>query len=174
MGFLEVIKNYKNIVEQIQEKDDILVIYTTRENILILMKKLKELGFDYLIDLCGVDYLNFSQKKKRFRFEIVYHLYSFSHNTLLRIKIGIPEEEPWQYSVSHIWKSAEGFERECYDMFGIKFIGHPNLKRVFMPDDWKGHPLRKDYPLVLDEEMEWETYKNLEKQHKNKKDGYSD
>jgi len=160
---LEIVERVKSLkeVKSLEKKEEAWVISTERELTLSLMKKLKELGFNYLIDLCGVDYLNYKPEKKPFRFEVVYHLYSFEHKILLRVKVGVPEEDPWQYSVSHLWSCASWLERECFDMFGIKFVGHPDLKRVFMPDDWKGHPLRKDYPLFIEGELEWETYKKL-------------
>ncbi len=168
MEIIEALKGLKE-VRSLEEKEDAWVIWTERELTLPLMKKLKELGFNYLIDLCGVDYLNYKSEKKNFRFEVVYHLYSLEHRILVRVKVGIPEEEAWQYSVSHIWSCANWLERECFDMFGIKFLGHPNLKRIFMPEDWKGHPLRKDYPLNIEGEEEWETYKKLVERHKRKR-----
>ncbi len=170
MGLLEIIETLKALkeVKKLEKREEAWIILTEREFTLSLMKKLKELGFSYLIDLCGVDYLNYKPQKKPFRFEVVYHLYSFEHRIILRVKVGIPEDEPWQYSISHLWSCANWLERECFDMFGIKFLGHPDLKRVFMPEDWQGHPLRKDHPLVVQGDLEWETYKKLVERHQGK------
>jgi NADH-quinone oxidoreductase subunit C len=171
VGILEIVEILKSLKEgkKFEEKEDAYVIYTERELSLSLLKRLKELGFCYLVDLCGVDYLNYKPEKRPFRFEVVYHLYSFEHKVLVRVRVGIPEDDAWQYSVSHLWSSANWFERECFDMFGIKFVGHPELKRVFMPEDWQGHPLRKDYPLFIEGEHEWETYKELVERHQGKR-----
>ncbi len=150
----------KNLWETLKKDKDCWVLIVPREKFLEIAKILKEKGFIHLIDLCGVDYLDY-KKKKEHRFEVVYHLFHMERKILLRVKVPLPEEEePWQYSVINIWKSADWFERECFDMFGIRFIGHPCLKRVYMPDDWKGYPLRKDYPLMPEEET-WEPYKKL-------------
>jgi len=157
----ELKEKFSSVIVEIQEKDFPTLI-CKRSGFLDLMKYLKdEKGFKYLIDLCGADYLNYPQKNFEERFEVVYHLYNLDSKILLRIKVRIPESDCWQHSVTSLWKTADWFEREAYDMFGIKFKGHPNLKRVLMPDDWEGHPLRKDYPLYLEEEQEWKTYKDF-------------
>ena len=77
--------------------------------------------------------------------EIAYNLYSIPFNLQLMLKVSLPRENPEVDSVSHIWKTADWHEREAFDMFGIKFKGHPDLRRILMPADWEGHPLRKDY-----------------------------
>lgn len=116
------------------------------------------LNFDYLEDLCGVDYLG----KKEPRFEVVYHLFSMKHRHMIRIKAGVSDEDCSIDSVEGIWKGAEWHERECYDMFGIKFNGHPDLRRILMPEDWDGHPLRKDYQLESDlGDKEWQGLKEV-------------
>lgn len=123
-----------------------------------------ELYFDYLTDLCGVDYF----EKKEPRFEVVYHLYSIRHKHMLRLRAEVSEEECSIDSVTGIWKGAEWHERECFDMFGITFTGHPDLRRVLMPEDWEGHPLRKDYPLKSDlGDMEWKGYLDVLKTAEN-------
>jgi len=81
------------------------------------------------------------------RFEVVYHLHSVDRNQRLRLKCSLPGERPEIDSVVGIWRSANWYEREVFDLFGISFRGHPNLKRIMMPSDWQGHPLRKDYPV---------------------------
>lgn len=161
----EILKRIKerfaSVILEIQEKDYPTII-CKRNGFLDFMKHLKdEEGFKYLIDLAGVDYLNYPQKNFEERFEVVYHLYNLDNKALLRVKVRISETDNWQYSVTSLWETANWFERECYDMFGITFKGHPNLKRVLMPDDWEGHPLRKDYPLYLEEEQEWPKYKEF-------------
>ena len=112
--------------------------------ILKLLKEDSELAFDYLQDVCGVDYLNQGMPE---RFAVVYNLYSFKNNAHIRVKTFVPEENPAIDSVSSLWASADWAEREVYDMYGIKFNNHPNLKRILLPDGYVGHPLRKDYPL---------------------------
>ena len=138
-----------------------VVVYVDRHYLPEVMEFLhEELGFDHLADLCGVDYLGWKGKaKKPERFEVVYNLYSIGKRDFLRIKVPVPENDPWVPSVTNIWQVANWFERECYDMFGIRFEGHPDLRRLLMPEDWEGYPLRKDYPLQPEEE--WPEYENL-------------
>ena len=100
-----------------------------------------ELNFVYVADITAVDYPQRSP-----RFDVVYHLYSIDKNHRIRIKTGVDEGKSIP-SVTGIWKGADWFEREIYDMFGVEFTGHPDLRRILLPDDWEGHPLRKDYPL---------------------------
>ncbi|HEY7532986.1 MAG TPA: NADH dehydrogenase (quinone) subunit D [Nitrospiraceae bacterium] len=98
--------------------------------------------FDQLTDICSVDY-----PEDRERFEVVYHLHSLPHNQRLRMKARVPEEQASIASVTGIWKGAEFLEREVYDMMGITFTGHPDLRRILMPEDYaEGFPLRKDFP----------------------------
>lgn len=158
--FKEIKQRFSKYLLKTEEKD-CPIIAVKREGFLDVMKFLKEAGFNHLIDLCGVDYLNYKPEKKEERFEVVYHLYSLEKKALIRVKVPIPEKDCWQYSLTSLWKTANWFERECYDMFGIKFKGHPDLRRLLMPEDWEGHPLRKDYPLYLEEEMEWKFYKEF-------------
>jgi NADH-quinone oxidoreductase subunit C len=114
--------------------------------------------FDHLKDLCGVDYLG----KKQPRFEVVYHLYSIRHRHLIRLKAQVPEEDCRIESVVPVWTGANWHERECYDMFGVVFDGHPDLRRVLLPEDWEGHPLRKDYPLRgPGPDKEWHGFKEV-------------
>lgn len=97
--------------------------------------------FNFLSDLCGAHYPGRERP-----FEVVYHLYSIQNKNYVRLKIWLADEEPAP-SVAHVWSTANWHEREAYDMFGIRFDGHPDLKRILLPDDWKGFPLRKDYPM---------------------------
>ena len=106
------------------------------------LKENRELGFDFLSDLCGVDRVETDGV-----FEVVYHLYSIYKNHRLRLKVSIPSNEPRISTVTDVWKTANWHEREAYDMFGIKFDDHPDLRKILTPDDFEGHPLRKDYPV---------------------------
>lgn len=81
------------------------------------------------------------------RFEVVYFLHSIPRNLRLRLKCALPGTDPEIDSVTGVWRSANWYEREVFDLFGIRFRGHPNLKRILLPEDWEGHPLRKDYPI---------------------------
>jgi NADH-quinone oxidoreductase subunit C len=110
-------------------------------NICMFLKSDSRLRFNFLSDLLAVDY-----HPQVPRFEVIYHLYSIPHKHRLRLKVKTDEDEKVP-SVTHIWRSADWAEREAYDMFGIVFDKHPNLKRIYMPGDWDGFPLRKDYPL---------------------------
>ncbi|MFQ5441484.1 MAG: NADH-quinone oxidoreductase subunit C [Thermodesulfobacteriota bacterium] len=111
------------------------------KSLALFLKSDPDLRMDYLVDIAGVDYFTESP-----RFEVVYHLYSTlkKHRIRLRLRVADGESVP---SVTDIWLGADFPERETYDMFGIVFDGHPNMKRIYLPDDWEGHPLRKDYPL---------------------------
>ncbi len=82
------------------------------------------------------------------RFEVVYHLHSVEANERLRLKCRLPGDAPEIDSVTQVWRSADWYEREVFDLFGIRFAGHPDLRRIMLPDDWEGHPLRKDYPVT--------------------------
>jgi NADH-quinone oxidoreductase subunit C len=124
--------------------------------VLIAVEKLREISrycrddekFDMLTDLTAVDW-----PKREKRFDVVLNLYSFAKNERLRLKAHAGETEPAP-SVCEIWPAANWMERECYDMFGIVFDGHPDLKRILLPDEWQGHPLRKDYD-ILKQDTDW-------------------
>lgn len=102
----------------------------------------KTLGFNLLCDICGIDYLGKSP-----RFVVVYNLYNITTKKYLRLKIGVEESDACVETVSGVWATADWLERECWDLMGINFKNHPDLRRILMPDDWEGHPLRKDYPV---------------------------
>ena len=103
-----------------------------------------ELRYDLLSGLTAVDWL---LQEREPRYQVVYHLLSIPHNERLRLKIGVEEDDPVASSVVGVWPTANWLEREVYDMYGIRFSGHPDLRRILMPDDWPTHPLRKDVPL---------------------------
>ncbi|MDJ0665534.1 MAG: NADH-quinone oxidoreductase subunit C [Acidimicrobiia bacterium] len=99
-------------------------------------------GFDVFVDLCGVDYLRSNP-----RYEVVTNLLSHEHVRRLRIRVGVSGTEPVLSSITSVFPGANFYEREVYDLFGIVFDGHPDLTRILMPDDWEGHPLRKNYSV---------------------------
>lgn len=100
-------------------------------------------GFDMLADLCGAD----RGPEEDPRFEVNYHLFSTTHFGRLRLKVLVPEDDAVIETVTDIWKTANWHERETYDLVGVKFAGHPDLRRILLPSDFDGHALRKDYPL---------------------------
>lgn len=104
--------------------------------------------FDYCVDVTAVHY---PQREKQF--DLLWILYSFEHNQRMRVKIMIADGDSVP-SVVSLWPTANWLEREVYDMFGIRFDGHPDLKRILLPDGWKGHPLRKDYGIIQ-QDQEW-------------------
>lgn len=114
-----------------------------KEDVVAIATFLKqELGFNFLSDLCGVDYLGQAP-----RFMVVYNLYSIGAKQRLRLKVPVEESDPRVETVSGVWSTANWHERECWDLMGISFDNHPDLRRILLPADWQGHPLRKDYPL---------------------------
>ncbi len=149
---------YPGEVVGIAQSANQISVIVRKDRIKDILKDLRDvpsLGFDLLSDLCGVDYPD----EKKPRFEVVYHLFSLTHRHMIRIKAGVPADDCSIESVVDLWAGADWFERECYDMFGIRFDGHPDLRRILMPEDWEGHPLRKDYPLKSNlGEHEWKEY----------------
>ncbi len=119
---------------------------TTEPNLIpALIQYLKQiLDFDFLVDITAVDY-----STRAARFDLIYILYSFSRNERIRIRAESSEQA---LSVTAIFAGSNWLEREIFDMFGIRFEGHPNLKRILLPEDWQGHPLRKEYPIAQPDE----------------------
>ncbi len=116
-----------------------------KESVYEIMKYLRDdpdMLFNFMMDLTAVDYMG-----KDPRFEVVYHLYSLRHNKRVRIKAPVTESDPTIDSIVSLWVAADWYEREVYDMYGIRFNNHPNLKRILLYEEFEGHPLRKDYPL---------------------------
>ena len=127
------------------------VIFVGAERIHDIAEYLKndpDLNFDYLSNITGADYLN---EEREPRFEVVYELHSIEKNHSIRIRVGLDEEDPTISTVSDLWKGALYPERELFDMFGFNVEGHPNLSRLIMPEEWEGNPLRKDYPLTIED-----------------------
>jgi NADH-quinone oxidoreductase subunit C len=108
-----------------------------------LLRDDPELAFDMLIDLTAVD-----RYRPEARFEVVYHLYSLKNRRYLVVKTLVDEDHPELPSVTGVWPAANWHERETFDMFGIKFSGHPDLRRLYMPEEFEYYPLRKDFPLM--------------------------
>jgi len=101
-----------------------------------------ELRYNFLSDLTCVDWY-----PNEPRFHVVYHLFSMARLRRLRLKVRLPGDDPAVDSITSVWPAANFFEREVYDLFGVRFHGHPYLRRLLMPENWEGHPLRKDYPV---------------------------
>ena len=131
------------------------------DKLLDLIQALKtdaEFDFDLFMDVTAVDWL-----EREPRFEVVYHLYSVNHNHRLRIKVGIADGNS-PPTMSHLYPIADWMEREIWDLYGIKFDGHPNLKRIMMYDEFNGHPLRKDFAYDNRQRLEEETWPVRDKQ----------
>ena len=107
------------------------------------LKSDADLAFDMLVDVCGVD-----RYRPEGRFEVLYNLYSLTNRWYVRLKVVVDEENPVVPTLSGVWSSANWYERETFDMFGIRFSGHPDLRRMYMPEEFEYYPLRKDFPLM--------------------------
>jgi NADH-quinone oxidoreductase subunit C len=112
--------------------------------VMLVLRDHAELACAVLADLTAVDFW-----RREPRFELVYLLLSVRHRLRVRVKVPLPGDDPHVPTVSWIWPAANWLEREVWDLFGIGFDGHPDLRRLLMPDDWEGHPLRKDYPVQV-------------------------
>lgn len=125
------------------------------------MSKLRDdngLGFETLVDVCGVDYLGFGNGYEGPRYAVVYHLLSVEHNQRLRVRVFCDDDDyPRVDSVIDIWPSANWYEREAFDLFGIVFEGHPDLRRLLTDYGFIGHPFRKDFPISGNVEMRYDT-----------------
>jgi NADH-quinone oxidoreductase subunit C len=127
------------------------VAHTNRDGYLPLMRALRDAdGFDLIVGVTAVDYLthpgrDLPDEITPERFEVVVELLSLGHRRRLRVRCQVPGDDPEIPTLFDIWPGSEAHEREVYDMFGITFTGHPDMTRILMPEDWEGHPLRKDY-----------------------------
>ena len=126
------------------------VVHCNRESYLDLCRALKADGFAMPVGLTGVDYLThpgrvLPEGVRQERFEVVVELADLVHKARIRVRCQVPAADPRLPSLFEVWPGTEFHERETYDMFGIRFDGHPDLSRILMPEDWEGHPLRKDY-----------------------------
>lgn len=129
-----------------------VVLHPDRASYLRVMEALKAEGFEMCVDVTAVDYLNHPRRAlpegvTPERFEVVVNLLSLSRRERVRVRVQVPEHDPVVPSLFDLYPGTEFPEREVFDMFGIRFEGHPDLVRILMPDDWEGHPLRKDYPV---------------------------
>ncbi len=122
---------------------DELTVFIARESLREACARLKSQGLiDFLSDLTCADFY-----PRDPRFEVAYHLLSIKHKQRVRLKVILTGDDAVVESITPVWPSANFFEREVFDLFGIRFLGHPYLRRIMMPEDWEGHPLRKDYPV---------------------------
>lgn len=129
-----------------------VVVHPTREQYVGLVKSLADDGYAMVVDLCGVDYLDHMDRTLPAgvtpqRFEVVVNLLDIVHRRRIRIRVQVPEGEPVLPTLFDLHPGAEAYERETYDMFGVTFTDHPDMTRILMPEDWIGHPLRKDYEV---------------------------
>ncbi len=128
------------------------VEHVARDEYAARMKALQDEGFDMFCDITAVDYLSAPRPElpdgvAPERFEVVVNLLSRTRRERLRIRVQVPESDPRIHTLFDLWPGSEAPEREVYDMFGIVFEDHPDLTRILMPEDWEGHPLRKDYGI---------------------------
>ncbi len=149
--------NNKEIIEKVKAEfgDSVLEDHNFRNDQTVTVKKetLREvckflrdtpgISMKFLMDITAVDY----HKKKPVRFEVVYHFYSLEFNSRFRLKVPVGEKECEIDSIHDLWKASNWYEREIWDLYGVKFLGHPDLRRILMYEGFKGHPLRKDYPI---------------------------
>lgn len=185
-GLQQILENIDEPGLEFEDTADMPTMVLGREQLLavcLCLRDQADLNFDMLIDVCGVDYLDygitqwdtqstsstgFSRAAAAFternrvvpwdkpRFAVVYHLLSISNNHRVRLKVYLSEVDLQLPSVVEIWNAANWFEREAYDLFGIAFNGHPDLRRLLTDYGFKGHPLRKDFPLVGEVEMRYD------------------
>ncbi len=114
-----------------------------KEDMLKVAAKVKEMGFNHLSVITGIDYVD--------RFEVIYNFFSYGKKENLVLKVILDHEAPEVESLASLWKGADWLERETYDLVGVRFTGHPNLTRILLPEGWKGHPLRKDYDMNVEQ-----------------------
>jgi len=122
-------------------EETVVIAREQASEILRVLRDDPEFAFEMLIDVTAVDWPD-----RHPRFEVIYHLNSIARAHRLRVKIEVDAQDAWVHSAYPLWKSADWLERECFDMFGIEFRGHPDLRRILLYDSFNGHPLRKDYP----------------------------
>jgi NADH-quinone oxidoreductase subunit C len=133
-------------IEEITEAIGEVTLIAKRDGLVELMTYLRDepsFRFNYLSDIGGVDLGEFASP----RFAVAYQLYSLDHNHRLRVKVFLEEDDAHLPTMWNVWKAANWLEREIYDMFGVTFDGHPDLRRILMPADYEGYPLRKDFPI---------------------------
>ncbi|MEN6626924.1 MAG: NADH-quinone oxidoreductase subunit C [Candidatus Sumerlaeia bacterium] len=134
------------LLDAIVFRDEVTLV-VDRGNVYEAVEALRRdpaLAFDILVEITAIDYLEAGREP---RFDVVYALLSLAHHHRIRLRAPVPEADCRIRSIVPLWKGADFLEREVFDMFGIVFDGHPDLRRILMPDNWEGYPLRKDFPL---------------------------
>jgi NADH-quinone oxidoreductase subunit C len=119
-----------------------LTLTVAREQIVAVCEALREAGYNFLSDVTCVDWFPSEP-----RFHVIYHLLSHGRKERVRLKVLVESLDPVVETITSVWPTANYYEREIFDLFGVRFGGHPNMRRILMPEDWEGHPLRKDYPV---------------------------
>lgn len=146
---LTVLKANFEISNAYIEIDELVVFIKAEDNVKVLTTLRDELEYESCMEISAIDYI-----ASRGGFEIFYEMLSYSKRKRVRVKTFIRQKQPIE-SVYSVFKMANWAEREMYDMYGVKILNHPNMKRIIMPDDWYDHPLRKTYPLTGDEAAQW-------------------
>jgi NADH-quinone oxidoreductase subunit C len=142
-------QQFPDLFFEVRRFRDEVTVYVPREHIVAVCRFLKEdveVRYNYLSDLTGNDWLDRDP-----RFEVIYHLYSLEHFTRLRLKVRVPEDDCTCPTVTQVWGTANWHEREVFDMYGVVFEGHPDLRRILLPEEWVGHPLRQDFEIGWEE-----------------------
>jgi NADH-quinone oxidoreductase subunit C len=160
-------KIFGDAITAVHESAGQLTLEVQRDRIVEVSRALRDepaLAFEQLVDLCGVDYLDYGRESSRGprqgpRFAVAYQLLSLGHNRRVRLRAWLDDEIPIIASVTGVWNSANWFEREAFDLFGIVFEGHPDLRRILTDYGFVGHPFRKDFPLIGQVEMRYDTEK---------------
>ncbi len=156
-------ERFRGLLSSIKLEHGELTIEIPRAQLLTVCRALRDedaFRFDQLIDLCGVDYLEYGEGSWQGpRFAVVYHLLSVAHNQRIRVRTFAEGEVPVVDSVVEVWNSANWYEREAFDLFGVVFEGHPDLRRILTDYGFIGHPFRKDFPLSGHVEMRYDPEK---------------
>ena len=170
-GYQDIVQRARELfgdaLVEITGQADELTFEIRREKLVDVCRTLRDdplFSFEQLMDLCGVDYLEYGRESRVGvrpgpRFAVVCHLLSIRHNRRLRLRIFLDEAMPMVGSVTDIWNSANWYEREAFDLFGIVFEGHPDLRRILTDYGFVGHPFRKDFPLIGQVEMRYDAEK---------------
>jgi NADH-quinone oxidoreductase subunit C len=137
-----LLSSLPNGVQAAKFDRDELTIWVDPLQVVQAMQALRSAGYEDLADVTAVDWFPSEP-----RFEVVYSLLSYQRRERIRVKAKLGGNDPFVETVTSLWAGASSFEREVFDLFGIRFQGHPDLRRIMLPDDWEGHPLRKDYPV---------------------------
>ncbi len=160
-------QHLEDAVRAVHEHRGELTVEVARDRIVSVCEMLRDdpaFQFEQLIDLCGVDFLHYGREQpgRKWagpRFAVVYHLLSVAHNFRLRLRVFLDDDNPVVASVINVWRVADWYEREAFDMYGIVFEGHPDLRRILTDYGFIGHPFRKDFPLSGHVEMRYDPSK---------------